>query len=102
MSNALGLLAPFLDDEGRLTAIPAKHKKKLAALWYLVQRVEIGRRYTEQEINRLLNEWTTFCDPATLRREMYDRYLLERTSDCRAYWRNEQAMSLEEFVNQDV
>ena len=32
MSAAKGDLKPFLDEAGRLTALPAKHKKKLAAL----------------------------------------------------------------------
>ena len=49
-------LAPFLDADGRLTALPAKHKKKLMALWYLVGKIAAGRRYTEPEINDLLDE----------------------------------------------
>lgn len=35
MENNLSELRPFLDTQGRLTALPAKNKKKLAALWYL-------------------------------------------------------------------
>lgn len=67
MSAAKGDLKPFLDEAGRLTALPAKHKKKLAALWYLAGKLQAGRQYSEPEINALLDEWTLFHDPATLR-----------------------------------
>ncbi len=68
-------------EDGCLTAFPAKHKKKLAALWYLAGKLEADRQYTEQEINDLLDEWTLFHDPATLRRELYNKQLLDRTAE---------------------
>ena len=51
MEEELSGLMPFLDADGRLTALPAKLKKKLEALCILVEKVEPGRRYTESEIN---------------------------------------------------
>lgn len=87
MDAELSMIAPFLDERGRLTAFPAKNRKRLAALWYLAQKVQPGREYTELEINDILDEWTTFHDPATLRRELYNKHLLDRTADCRAYRR---------------
>ncbi len=95
-------ISQFLDSVGRLTALPSKHKKKLVALWYLSEKVQPNIVYTERQINDLLNEWTTFGDPATLRREMYDKYLLNRTSDCREYRKECKFSSLEEFVEQYV
>lgn len=44
-------LKSFLDEEGHLTAMPAKHKKKLAALWYLAEKIEAGRKLTSFWIN---------------------------------------------------
>ena len=76
-----------MDADGRLTAFPAKQKKKLLALWYLASQIAPGRTYTEPEINALLNEWTRFRDPATLRRELYNKMLLNRTTDCSRYWK---------------
>lgn len=72
MERFLSELTPFLDEEGRLISFPAKHKKKLIALWYLAGKIEANRQYTEPEINTLLNAWTLFRDPATLRRELYN------------------------------
>ena len=98
MEEELSGLRPFLDADGRLTALPAKHKKKLEALWYLVEKVEAGRQYTESEINGLLDAWTLFHDSATLRRELFNKRLLNRTPDGGCYWKAETVPPLREFV----
>ena len=102
MNTELSELTPFWDSDGRLTAFPAKHKKKLLALWYLAGKLEAGRQYTETEINDLLDEWTLFHDPATLRRELYNKMLLNRTEDCSCYWRVETLPTLEELIEKYV
>ena len=60
-------LKNFLNEEGQLKAFPAKRKMKVEALFYLAEKFEAGREYTEKEVNALLNQWHTFGDPATLR-----------------------------------
>ena len=50
MNGMRSELTPFLDAVGRLLALPAKHRKKLLALWYLAGKVEAGRQYTEAEL----------------------------------------------------
>ena len=80
------LIAPFLDENGKLKSYPTKQKKKLVALEYLATKLEADRIYTEKEINRIINSWCIFQDPATLRREMYNNHLLYRTKDCSQYW----------------
>lgn len=93
---------PFCDVNGRLTALPAKHKKKLMALWYLAGKIAAGRRYTEPEINDLLDEWTLFRDAATLRRELFNKRLLHRTTDGASYWRAEDIPPLAAFMAQYI
>ena len=102
MKYDLSDLMPFMDQEGRLTALLAKHKKKLMALWYLAGKIEADRQYTEPEINDLLDEWTRFHDPATLRRELYNKRLLDRSADCRRYWKAESISALEVFIEARV
>lgn len=80
------LVKPFLDEAGRLTAFPTKQRKQLAALLYLAGKFQPERRYTEREVNGLLEEWHTFHDPCTLRRGLYNARLLDRTPDGSAYW----------------
>lgn len=86
MNDALSDLSPFFDQDGRLLSLPAKHRKKLLALWYLSGKLEGRRQYTEAELNELLDAWTRFHDPATLRRELYNKRLLDRTADGSRYW----------------
>lgn len=95
-------LAPFLDSAGRLISFPAKHKKKLIALWYLAGKIEADRQYTESEINMLLDEWTLFHDPATLRRELYNKRLLNRATDCSGYQKADSIPTFEEFIKHYV
>lgn len=81
----IGILKNFLDENNRLKAFPAKRKMKIYALIYLSEKFEAGRQYSEKEINALLNEWHTFSDPATIRREMYDYRFFDRSRDGRVY-----------------
>ena len=91
-------LRPFLNEAGQLAAMPSKYKKKLLAYYYLATKIEAGRQYTQKDINELLDHWAVFHDPATLRRELYDRRLLDRTLDGSRYWRQEDLPSLERFL----
>lgn len=77
------VLRAYLDGE-RLKVIPSKRSKKLIILNWLVLRFEPGRRYTEAEVNALISQ--SHPDYATLRRELYDAYLLNREDGI--YWRN--------------
>ena len=79
------ILRNFLDINGKLTAFPAKRKMKIYCLFYLVQKFEAEKDYTEQEINNVLLDWHTFADPATLRRELYDYGFLDRSRDGKVY-----------------
>lgn len=102
MNSMRSELTPFFDEGGRLLSLPAKHKKKLLALWYLAGKVEAGRQYAEAELNELLDAWTLFHDPATLRRELYNKRLLDRTPDGSRYWRVEPLPALAEFIARHV
>ncbi len=91
------ILKNFLDTEGRLTAYPSKRKMKLYALIYIAEKIEKDRVYTEKEINAVLNEWHTFNDPATLRRELYTHKFLDRDSYGKEYRMEEHKPSIEEL-----
>ena len=76
------ILSGYVDGQ-RLTCVPAKRSKKLIVLRWLVQRFEPGVRYTEREVNDLIAQ--SHPDFATLRRELFDAYLIERADG--VYWR---------------
>ena len=61
---------------GRLTRIPAQHKKEQIILEKLAEEFEPDRAYTEREVNQVLVEF--YDDVAALRRGMIDHKLMTR------------------------
>lgn len=80
-------ISPFLDDKGRIKAWPAKTAKKQAVLRYLSEHFDVGRTYTEKEVNALIDDMHTFGDYFLLRRGMVDEGYLRRTLNGASYWR---------------
>lgn len=91
-------LRPFLNEQGQLISLQAKNQKKLLAIWYLAERIPARRTFTEAEINDAIDDQTTFRDHATLRRELYNHHLLDRTNDGKTYWKEETELTLPEFL----
>ncbi|PZV07748.1 MAG: hypothetical protein DCF32_06600 [Leptolyngbya sp.] len=82
-------LEHYLDDQHRLKEWPSKRNRgrfQQLALEYLATKFEPGTRYTEREVNVLLNQHHTFGDPALLRRELFERELVDRLPNGSAYW----------------
>jgi len=82
-------LKGYYNQEDQFDRLPGKrHKKKQALmLEVLASYFEKGRRYTEREVNHILNQHHTFKDSASLRRLMLGMNLLDRTVDGKMYWR---------------
>jgi hypothetical protein len=75
------------DDDGKLTRWPHKFAVQRVAMWGLWMRFDSKRRYSEKEVNSLLNAWHLYGDHATLRRELVNMKLLARKPDCSEYWK---------------
>ena len=91
-------LRSFLDEKGRLTALPSRYKKQLCAIWYLAEKLEAGRDYTQDELGDALDAWHTFHDPAALRRYLTDLGLMTRERDGSVYRRADELPTLEAFL----
>ena len=89
-------LTNYLDNQGRVLDWPStKYKEsQMAVRKYLASKFEVGRQYTEKEVNTLLNEWALFNDWALLRRELFMHQMIHRMKDGSAYWL-EQPVTLE-------
>jgi hypothetical protein len=79
-------LARFLNAAGNMVVWPPKQKDRQLLLEYLVEKFEIGRFYSEKEVNAILKPHTG-SDVAALRRTLYETKLLDRESDGSRYWR---------------
>ena len=88
-SETENLLKGYRGENGKFNRLPGKkQKKKLdAMIQFLATKFEIGEKYSELEVNEILNKYHDFNDPATLRRLLFGMSLLNRTKDGRAYWR---------------
>jgi hypothetical protein len=82
------ILRRYQDKKGRITLLPHKPDRQQVVLDYLASKFEVGKIYTEKEVNGLLNENHSFNDPALLRRELVEKGLIDRTPDGKQYWRN--------------
>jgi hypothetical protein len=69
--------------EGRLREIPAKRSKRLIVLNRIALEFDVGRRYSEREVNEIVAQFRN--DHAALRRYLVDEELLSR--DHGEYWR---------------
>ena len=88
-AHAAKALTQF-DTDGKLTRWPYKFAVQRIAMWGLWIRFDSKRRYTEKEVNGVLNAWHLYGDYATLRRELVNMDLLARKSDCSVYWKRPQ------------
>jgi hypothetical protein len=75
------------DTAGRLVRLPNKLSVQQMAMWWMWTQFTVRRKYTEKEVNQILNAHHTFGDQATLRRELVNMKLLGRKSDCSEYWK---------------
>ncbi|MCU0567088.1 MAG: metalloregulator ArsR/SmtB family transcription factor [Oculatellaceae cyanobacterium Prado106] len=70
-------------EEGRLTQIPASHRKRWVILKWLARQFEIGTLYPEKQVNEILQRY--HFDSATLRREFISYQMMQRENG--VYWR---------------
>lgn len=68
-----------LDAQGRLLRWPSRRQEQVLALWVMWMPFDGKRRYTEREVNEVLNAHHAFGDHCLLRRELVELKLLERT-----------------------
>lgn len=77
------VLRTFMHN-GRITTLPAKRSRRLVLLDHVAQLFDVGVRYSEGEVNRILLALHEDC--AALRRYLVDEGFLSR--DHGEYWRS--------------
>jgi hypothetical protein len=76
------VLHTFVIDD-RLTQIPARYKKRLVILKWLVTKFAPGVQYSERQVNEIIQRYHP--DTAALRRYLVETRLMEREGG--VYWR---------------
>lgn len=68
--------------QGKLTRMPAQHKKRWIVLEEIAKRFKKDRIYTEEEVNAIITE--VYEDYCTIRREFVEEKIMAR--DGTSYW----------------
>lgn len=69
---------------------PAKQQVRLVVLEYFSSKFEFNKIYTEKEVNKIINQYQTFGDHATIRRDLYENGFLDRDNYGTSYWKKKQ------------
>lgn len=69
----------------KLKVFSHKEKKKIVILRRIAEEFVKDRRYAEKEVNAILK--AIYEDYATIRRYLIEYGFMERTNDCREYWK---------------
>ncbi len=89
------LLKNYFNAEKQVKVLPAKRKLKNAVLFYVAEKIDNNRHYTEKEINQIINTWCLFNDAPLIRRELYNKKFVDRKQDCSSYWKEKVQPTLE-------
>ncbi len=79
------VIKDYARRDGSLKTLPAQRKKLEAILRYVVRAFDVGKRYSEKQVNEILKGYHE--DTATLRRELVGSGLMQRAGGGGDYWR---------------
>ncbi len=79
------VIRDYARRDGSLKTLPSQRKKLEAILRYVVQAFDVGKRYSEKQVNETLGRYHS--DTATLRRELVGFGLMQREGGGGDYWR---------------
>lgn len=79
------VLKDYSRRDGSLKTLPSQRKKLEAILRHVVKAFDMGKRYSEKQVNEILAGYHT--DTATLRRELIGYGLMQREGGGGEYWR---------------
>ena len=79
------VIRDYSKRDGSLKTLPSQRKKLEAILRYVVKAFDVGKRYSEKQVNEILRRYNE--DTATLRRELVGFGLMKRQGGGGEYWR---------------
>ncbi len=79
------VIKDYAKRDGSLKTLPSQRKKLEAILRYVAEAFEVGKRYSEKQVNEILARY--HADTATLRRELVGSGLMQREGGGGEYWK---------------
>ena len=77
----------IIDDNDRIIRWSKKQKDQHFILQCIVKNFDAGHKYSEKEVNEIIQKFILFNDHVLIRRELIEKFYLKRTPDCKVYWR---------------
>ena len=74
----------YMEENGAIKQFPAREKKKIIVLGEIAKCFQAEKKYTEQEVNRILRRIYE-ADYPTIRRALIEYGFMERSADCQVY-----------------
>lgn len=82
-------LKRYYDEEEKLIQYPTKKPLRLLVLEKIAKDFEMGRDYTEKEVNEIIRSHIAFSDHELIRRELFQYKFVGRLKNGSKYWREE-------------
>ena len=80
-------MSNLVNEFDEITRWPKKQSDKQFIIEFLSTKFEFGAKYSEKDVNLIINRFHLFNDMALLRRELISRKYLSRTDDGSEYWK---------------
>ena len=77
----------LINEFDEIVRWPKRPSDKAKVIHFLSTKFEYERKYTEKDINTIIDKFHLFEDIALLRRELVSKKKLERTNDGSEYWK---------------
>ena len=77
----------LINELDKIVRWPKKPSDKEVVITYLSTKFDYENKYTEKEVNAIIDKYHLFDDIALLRRELVSRKMLSRMDDGSEYWR---------------
>ena len=81
------IMNKLINNLGEIIRWPKKPPEKEIIIKYLSTKFESDKKYTEKEINGIIDKYHLFNDTPLLRRELDSREFLARKDDGSVYWK---------------
>ena len=81
------IMNKLINNLGEIIRWPKKPPEKEIIIKYLSTKFESEKKYTEKEINGIIDKYHLFNDTPLLRRELVSRGFLAREDDGSVYWK---------------
>ncbi len=78
----------LINDFDEVIRWPKKPSDKKTVMMFLGDKFNCNVKYSEKEVNKIIDEHHLFSDIALLRRELISRKVLFRRDDGSEYWKS--------------